>query len=265
MRVLFFVLPLVLGVHSEELDEILCYNTLYPNTVSWILKDVYDSSLGAVRNISALQNIDFQESNIADEILYQTWRGGYLQELIFEPIFDYFYAYIKEAYVEKNAKPNNEYPESWVEEIFFHHTKSLIDIRLRSNFTGSISDMIKFQAKHLEDRSSSLAKVAARTLEKLEERENNSEVESMPNELMESFIDSALEEVFKNKRYEWFQNMFVYDDWTEKMEFRLIDHLKKKALFQKAEGNPLNGGDDILSFLIKKSKGVPIQKDSPTS
>ena len=83
MRVLFFVLPLVLGVHSEELDEILCYNTLYPNTVSWILKDVYDSSLGAVRNISALQNIDFQESNIADEILYQTWRGGYLQELIF--------------------------------------------------------------------------------------------------------------------------------------------------------------------------------------
>ena len=125
--------------------------------------------------------------------------------------------------------------------------------------------MIKFQAKHLEDRSSSLAKVAARTLEKLEERENNSEVESMPNELMESFIDSALEEVFKNKRYEWFQNTFVYDDWTEKMVFRLIDHLKKKALFQKTEGNPLNGGDDILSFLIKKSKGVPIQKDSPTS
>jgi len=263
MRVLFFVLPLVLGVHSEELDEILCYDTLYPNTVSWILKDVYDSSLGAVRNISALQNIDFQESNIADEILYQTWRGGYLQELIFEPIFDYFYAYIKEAYVEKNAKPNNEYPESWVEEIFFHHTKSLIDIRLRSNFTGSISDMIKFQAKHLEDRSSSLAKVAARTLEKLEERENNSEVESMPNELMESFIDSALEEVFKNKRYEWFQNMFVYDDWTEKMEFRLIDHLKKKALFQKTEGNPLNGGDDILSFLIKNPKVFQSRKIRP--
>jgi len=176
---------------------------------------------------------------------------------------NYLYAYIKEAYVEKNAKHNNEYPESVVEEIFFHHTKLLIDIRLRSNFTGSISDMIKFQAKHLEDRSSSLAKVAARTLEKLEERENNSEVESMPNELMESFIDSALEEVFKNKRYEWFQNMFVYDDWTEKMEFRLIDHLKKKALFQKTEGNPLNGGDDILSFLIKNPKVFQSRKIRP--
>ena len=259
MKILLYILPLVLGVHSEEVDYLLCNDTLYPNTISWVLKDVYDSSFGAVRNIAALQNIDFQNSNIADEILYQVWKGGYLQEVIFGTIYDYCFAYIKEAYIEKN----NESWESWEEDIFFHHMKPLADISLKSNFTGSFSDMIKFQAKHLESDASIYARIWKQDLEDLEARENYVETEIMTNKMMEVLIDGALEKVFKSKRYRWFYDIFVYDDWTEKMEFKLIDHLKKKALFQKTEDNPLNCCDDILSFLIKYPKVFKTRKIRP--
>ena len=57
--------------------------------------------------------------------------------------------------------------------------------------------------------------------------------------------------------------MVAYRDWTGKMGDRLRDHLKNKVFFQKLKGNPLNGGHDVLTFLLINPKVLKSPKVNP--
>merc|ERR1719348_2708126 len=71
--------------------------------------------------------------------------------------------------------------------------------------------------------------------------------------------------------FHWLKEGIVWSEWQETLESRLIKHLENKAFFQPTGDNPLNGGHDILTFLLinprvfKSPKIKPLLKVSLTN
>eukprot|EP00091_Calanus_sinicus_P016179 TRINITY_DN35440_c0_g1_i1.p1 TRINITY_DN35440_c0_g1~~TRINITY_DN35440_c0_g1_i1.p1 ORF type:complete len:181 (+),score=36.85 TRINITY_DN35440_c0_g1_i1:465-1007(+) len=130
--------------------------------------------------------------------------------------------------------------------------------------------MFDFQAKYLEDEFNmseeenlEFQSSNNRSLNRLA----NAKLDKMLNKDIESSLNENLEKLMNPDRpwmvVDWWYNAVAYDDWTSKMEDRLIKHLKNKAFFQKIEDNPLNGGHDILTFLLINPKVMKSSKIKP--
>merc|ERR1712142_269942 len=162
---------------------------------------------------------------------------------------------------------NNE--RKWNEETYDYDIPEM-----KEEMTGTLEEMVRFMAKTLEDEVLKLESVEEQTRisNMIRNISDMKMSEISPAENMtwtgglswKEFVKKNLANVFDPEYPGAFHyDMVAYQDWTSKMGDRLRDYLKDKVFFQKPKDNPLNGGHDILTFLVINPKVLKSPKINP--
>ena len=252
------LVTLLIGWVTSQDPEPECWKVLYQSPTSWFLKQYYDESFGIVHNVTALQTLDVRQTNVFLEIQPWQWSEGFLQNYIYRLLDKAFGPYLKDVVVDGSQRVWNE------DEMDY-------DIpQIEADRSGSLEEMLRFQAKYLEDEFTmseeenlefqswvniSLNRLADAKFNK----KSNKDIESSLNDNLQKLMNPDQPWGVAG----WWYRAVAYNDWTSKMEDRLIKHLKNKAFFQKTEDNPLNVGHDILTFLLINPKVIQSSKIKP--
>ena len=219
MRVILLVTLLIGWVTSQDVEdpEPECWKVLYPSSTSWFLKEYYDESFGIVHNVTALQTLDVRQTNVFLEIQPWQWSEGFLQNYIYRLLDKAFGPYLKDVVVDGSQRVWNE------DEMDYNIPQ------IEADRSGSLEEMLRFQAKYLEDEFT-MSEVN-RSLNKLA----NAKFNKKSNKDIETSLNDNLQKLMNPDQpwgvAGWWYRAVAYNDWTSKMEDRLIKHLKNKAFF----------------------------------
>eukprot|EP00092_Neocalanus_flemingeri_P009546 GFUD01010275.1.p1 GENE.GFUD01010275.1~~GFUD01010275.1.p1 ORF type:complete len:558 (+),score=98.53 GFUD01010275.1:34-1707(+) len=255
MRLL--LITLVIGwVTSQQVgdQEPNYWDILHPSSTAWFLNDFYAQSFGILHNVTKLQTLDIRQTNVFLEIQPLQWSGGMVQNMIYSLVEMAIGSYLKDVVGGSQRE--------WNEEEMYYDIPEMEPDR-----SGSLEEIFRFQAKYLEGE---LAMPDTNNIEfqswvnKSLSRLPNPKIYHKSNKDVESYVNDNLERMLNPDRAgRWFYKAVAYNDWTGKMGDRLRNHLKNIVFFQKTEDNPLNGGHDILTFLVINPKVMQSPKIKP--
>ena len=256
-----------------------CWEIINPSSFFWYFNDYYARTFGIVHNVSKIESFEVRKTNLFKEIQPLGWSGLFIQDTVYSLFDAVFHPYLIEV-VEGDQE------RTWNEETYDYDVPEM-----KEDMTGTLEEMVRFMAKTFEEEVIKLESIQEQsrineTINKMlkAKMENNGTdgkylLKSFNNyladylgpkyngtdeksvkESVNDFLAIILDPEYPGAYH---YQMVAYRDWTGKMGDRLRDHLKNKVFFQKLKENPLNGGHDVLTFLLINPKVLKSPKVNP--
>jgi len=259
MRLSWLLALFAIGIAADQDQEIPCENFLYSSIGYYYVKEIAYEILGAV---DAVNSLDLRRTNVVLNLFNLKWNHGRLGDEIHRQAFRYFREYkyalgeIREPYWDEELEQN-------------------VEPSLPSGFEGTLEEMIKYQAKEEEKKVKKHPQsyTYESLKQDLEQEQGRTDFKSyMPdfltNENLRAKMKEMLTDQFKRPWslfgfFHWLKDGVVWKEWQNTLELRLLKRLENLAFFQPEEDNPLNGGYDILTFLLMNPRVFKSPKIKP--
>jgi len=255
MRLLVTLITLV-AVHADvDPERQKCWEILNPSSTFWYFNDYYATTFGIVHNVSKIQSFEVRKTNLFKEIQSLGWSRNVIHSTVYPFLVAVFQPYLREVV-------EGELERKWNDETYDYDVPEM-----KEDMTGTLEEMVRFMAKTFEEEATKLEAIEeqSRISENInrisnEKLENNGTDVKYLKESVDKYLAKILDPEYPGAYH---YHMVSYRDWTSKMEDRLRDYLKNKVFFQKLQDNPLNGGHDILTFLVINPKVIKSPKVNP--
>jgi len=256
MRLLVTLITLLVAVHAAvDPERQKCWEILNPSSTFWYFNDYYATTFGIVHNVSKIQSFEVRKTNLFKEIQSLGWSRNVIHSTVYPFLVAVFQPYLREVV-------EGELERKWNDETYDYDVPEM-----KEDMTGTLEEMVRFMAKTFEEEATKLEAIEeqSRISENInrisnEKLENNGTDVKYLKESVDKYLAKILDPEYPGAYH---YHMVSYRDWTSKMEDRLRDYLKNKVFFQKLQDNPLNGGHDILTFLVINPKVIKSPKVNP--
>jgi len=256
MRLLVTLITVLVAVHAAvDPERQKCWEILNPSSTFWYFNDYYATTFGIVHNVSKIQSFEVRKTNLFKEIQSLGWSRNVIHSTVYPFLVAVFQPYLREVV-------EGELERKWNDETYDYDVPEM-----KEDMTGTLEEMVRFMAKTFEEEATKLEAIEeqSRISENInrisnEKLENNGTDVKYLKESVDKYLAKILDPEYPGAYH---YHMVSYRDWTSKMEDRLRDYLKNKVFFQKLQDNPLNGGHDILTFLVINPKVIKSPKVNP--